>query len=71
MVELLYPWLQQEGGKPHACFFNLIKGEYHVELIIYCICLYVGGGNVPNDSKMPKNRIFSYLVTPPTTGNPV
>ena len=45
--------------------FNLIIDGHHLELIIYCICLYVGGGICCNGSKMPKKRVFSYLVTPP------
>ena len=48
-VQLLFPWLRQEGGKTPRIFFNLIKDEYHLELIIYCIYLYVGGGMCCND----------------------
>ena len=47
-------------------FLNLMEDEYHLELIIYCICLYVGGVMCCNGSKMPKNRVVSYLATPPT-----
>ena len=43
---------------------RFMKAEYHLELIINCICLCVGRGNDCSSSKMPKN-IFSYLVTPP------
>ena len=39
----------KKDAKPHAYFFNLIKDEYHLELIIYCIYLYVGGGMCCND----------------------
>ena len=39
MVQLLFPWLRQEGGKTPRMSFNLMKDEYHLELIIYCICL--------------------------------
>ena len=47
-------------------FFNLIKDDYHLELIIYCICLYVGMGMCCNCSKMPKNRVFYiWLPQPP------
>ena len=47
--------------------FNLMKDEYHLELIIYCICLYVGGGMCCNGSKMPKNRFFHiWFPNPPS-----
>ena len=57
-VQLLFPRLRQERGKTQRMFFNLMKDEYHLELIIYCICLYVGGAICCNGSKMPKNRAF-------------
>ena len=44
------------------CF---MKAEYHLKLIINCICLYVGRENGCSSSKMPKIG-FSNLVTPPT-----
>ena len=43
-----------------------MKAEYHLELIINYIYLYEGQGNGCSSSKMPKNRLFSYLVTPLT-----
>ena len=58
MVKFLFPWLQQEEGKTPRMFFNLIKDEYHLELIIYCICLYVVEGMCCNGSKMPENSFF-------------
>ena len=44
--------------------FNLLKDEYHLELIIYCICLYVGGGMFCYGSKMPKNSFFFQIWLP-------
>ena len=70
MVKFLFPWLQQEEGKTPRMFFNLIKDEYHLELIIYCICLYVVEGMCCNGSKMPE-IVFLYLVTPPIILNTV
>ena len=62
----LFPWLRPEGGKTLRMLLRFMKAEYHLELIINCIYLYVGQENGCSSSKMPKNRLFSYLVTPPT-----
>ena len=44
--------------------FAFIKAEYHLELIIHCIWLYVGRGNGCSSLKMPKNRLFLILGYP-------
>ena len=40
----LFPWLRPEGGKTLRMLLRFMKAEYHLELIINCICLYVGQG---------------------------
>ena len=50
---------------PTHDFFYLMNDEYHLELIIYCKFLYVGGGTCYNGSKMPKNRVFHITLPHP------
>ena len=62
----LFPWLRPENGKTLRMLLRFMKPEYQLELFNNYICLYVGRLNGCSISKMPKNRLFSYLVTPLT-----
>ena len=42
IVQLLFPWLRPESGRPDACFFYCMKGEYNLEIINNCMHLLVG-----------------------------
>ena len=57
-MRLVVPMVTTRRRQNPTYVFNLMKDEYHLELIIYCICLNVGGGMSCNRSKNRKNRGF-------------
>ena len=50
---------------PTHVFLNFMKYSYHLELIIYYICLYIGEESVVMVQKSLKIVFVSYMVTPP------
>ena len=49
IVQLLFPWLRPESGRPDAC---------SLELINTCMHLFVGRENDCSGSNIPQNRVF-------------